>query len=113
MKPQPLLLLVLSMACGRAGAADGFGGLSCGADIAKALTGRHMSNEPVVAIEARHKDLGLKDLGADELDWGSEVWWRICDARYAMLLDRHDVVRDVLKFSDQPRTTVVEGACKG
>jgi hypothetical protein len=57
-----------------------------------------MSNEKIVAIEERHKDLGLKDLGAQEI---SErlflITWRICGDEY-VLLENKDVVRDVLKF---------------
>jgi hypothetical protein len=57
-----------------------------------------MSNEKIVAIEERHKDLGLKDLGAQEI---SErlflITWRICGDEY-VLLENNDVVRDVLKF---------------
>ena len=48
-------------------AADGFESVRCGSDVRKAMVGRKVSNERVVVIEERHKDLGLKDLGADEL----------------------------------------------
>ena len=41
--------------------ADGFDSVRCGGDVREALLGRTMSNEKIVAIEERHKDLGLKD----------------------------------------------------
>src|SRR5271168_5148964 len=47
-------------------AKDGFEKVSCNADIAKALIGQRAANERIVVIEARHKDLGLKDLGSNE-----------------------------------------------
>ena len=57
-----------------------------------------MSNERVVVIEERRKDLGLKDLGASEIsDRLSVISWRICGEEYILLEDR-DIVRDVLKF---------------
>ena len=85
--------------CGNAlGAPDGFGSLRCGSDIPRALIGRTMSNERVAAVEERHKDLGLHDLGgyevSDRLFLSS---WRICGDEYA-LLEEKNVVRDALKF---------------
>jgi hypothetical protein len=56
-----------------------------------------MSNEKVVALEERHKDLGLKDLGGTEIsDRLFLISWRICGDEYVLLEDQ-DVVRDVLK----------------
>jgi hypothetical protein len=79
-------------------AADGFESVRCGSDVRKALLGRRMSHEKIVAIEERHKDLGLKDLGAQEIsDRLFLISWRICDDEYVLLEDK-DVVRDVLKF---------------
>jgi len=79
-------------------AADGFDSVHCGSDVRKALVGHKMSNEPVAALEERHKDLGLKDLGASEVsDRLSLISWRICGEEYVLLEDK-DVVRDVLKF---------------
>jgi len=78
--------------------ADGFDSVRCGSDVRKALVGRKMLNEKIVAIEERHKDLGLKDLGASEIsDRLSVISWRICGEEYVLLEDK-DVVRDVLKF---------------
>ncbi len=77
--------------------ADEFRNVRCGADIAKALIGQPSSNEPVVAIEARHRALGLKDLGGDEIsDHLSSVNWRICGAEFILLIDRRNTIRDVL-----------------
>lgn len=78
--------------------ADGFDSIRCGADITKALLGRRMPNEKIVAIEARHKDLGLKDLGGTEIsDRLFLKSWQICGEEYVLLEDK-DVVKDVLKF---------------
>ena len=57
-----------------------------------------MSNEKIVALEERHRDLGLKDLGGTEIsDRLFLISWRICGDEYALLEDGN-VVRDVLKF---------------
>ena len=57
-----------------------------------------MSNETIVVLEERHKDLGLKDVGASEIsDRLNVISWRICGEEYVLLEDK-DVVRDVLKF---------------
>jgi hypothetical protein len=57
-----------------------------------------MSNETIVVLEERHKDLGLKDLGASEIsDSLNVISWRICGEEYVLLEDK-DTVRDVLKF---------------
>ena len=78
---------------------DGFSGIRCGADdVAKALIAKKMSNEKIVVLEERHKDLGLKDLGGSEIsDRLFLISWRICGEEYVLLEDK-DVVRDVLKF---------------
>jgi len=47
--------------------ADGFGSVRCRSDVRKALLGRTMSNETIVVLEERHKDLGLRDVGASEI----------------------------------------------
>src|SRR5262245_49042554 len=81
------LMLLLPLVClSSIYAGDGFELVRCGTDIAKALVGRKTSNEPVVKIEARHKDIGLKDLGADIIseDKGLNlVFWQICGDEYA------------------------------
>ncbi|HJY54031.1 MAG TPA: hypothetical protein VKD89_08410 [Candidatus Udaeobacter sp.] len=78
--------------------ADGFDSVRCGSDVRKALLGRTMSNEKIVVIEERHKDLELKDLGGTEIsDRLFLISWRICSEEYILLEDK-DVVRDVLKF---------------
>ena len=78
--------------------ADGFDSVRCGSDVGKALLFQTMSNEKVSVLEARHKDLGLKDLGGTEIsDRLSLISWRICGEEYVLLEEKH-VVRDVLKF---------------
>jgi hypothetical protein len=89
--------------CGAiASALDGFETVKCGTDIPKSLVGKHLSNERLVVIEARHKDLGLKDLGGSELSdrlfLGS---WLICGKEYLLIEEsRHNdsIVRDVLQI---------------
>ena len=79
-------------------AADGFDSVRCGSDVGKALIGRTMPNEKVVATEERHRDLGLKDLGGTDIsDRLFLISWQICGEEYALLEDK-DVVKDVLKF---------------
>lgn len=92
-----LAAIPVLLACTGAHAADGFEAVRCGGDIPKALIGKRGANEPVVKIEARHKALGLMDLGADEIsDDLSAISWRICGKEYLVLEDRKGVVRDVL-----------------
>lgn len=87
----------LLLFCSAAQASDGFEAVRCGADIPKALIGKRGSNERVVVIEARHKALGLQDLGADEIsDDLSAINWRICGKEYMVLEDKTGFVRDVL-----------------
>jgi hypothetical protein len=94
-----IFMLVLPVFCGTSICdADGFDSVRCGSDVRKALLGRTMRNERTVVIEERHKDLGLKDLGGTEIsDRLFLIPWRICGDEYVLLED-HDVVRDVLKF---------------
>ncbi len=78
---------------------DGFDSVRCGSDVREALLGRTMSNQRVSVLEARHKDLGLKDLGGTEIsDRLFLISWKICGEEY-VLLEEKDVLRDVLKFA--------------
>ncbi len=90
-----LLLLAFAPACR---ADDGFGSVTCGGDIAKALVGKKLSNEADSVVEKRHKNLALKDLGGDEIS--DDVFlstWTICGNDYMLTLKR-GVVSDVLKL---------------
>jgi hypothetical protein len=93
--------------------ADGFDSVRCGSDVRKALVGRKMSNEKIVVLEERHKDLRLKDLGASEIsDRLSVISWRICGEEYVLLEDK-DVVRDVLKFPKHSKDSLqFIGSCQ-
>ena len=95
----PSFILLLALVFGSSTCdADGFDSVRCGSDIRKALLGLTLSNEKIAAIEERHKDLGLKDLGGTEIsDRLFLISWRICGEEY-VLLEEKDVVRDVLKF---------------
>jgi hypothetical protein len=102
-----ILLPCLLLVCGAAySAQDGFSGVRCGADIPAALHGRRMPDETVVTIESRHKDLGLKDLGADELEKGwSLISWQICGGEFMLIEDDRSIVRDVLKVPPHSKST--------
>jgi hypothetical protein len=102
MKTKPIrsiLVLIVPLFCWSGTCqADGFDSVHCGSDVRKALLGRTMTNERVVVIEERHKNLGLKDLGGSEIsDRLSMTSWQICGDEY-VLLEERNVVRDVLKF---------------
>lgn len=95
-------------------AADLFSKIQCGADIPKALIGGFMSNESSSSIEARHKALGLKDLGGSELRGDLFLSsWRICGNEYLMILDKKSIVRDVLQFPQHSKASPeFIGSCK-
>ncbi len=80
-------------------ASDLFGKIRCGTEIPKALIGGSMTNERDASIEARHKALGLKDLGGSELTGDLFLSsWLICGNEYLLILDKRSIVRDVLQF---------------
>lgn len=95
-------------------AADLFDKIQCGADIPKALIGGVMPNGKSAAIEARHKALGLKDLGGSELDGGLFLSsWRICGNEYVMIMDKRSTVRDALQFPQHSKASPeFIGSCK-
>jgi hypothetical protein len=109
-----MLLAFVVLMYGKASASDGFEAVRCGGDIPAALIGRHSANERVVVTEAHHRDLALKDLGADMItDEINMVDWSICGAEYYVLLDQHDVIRDVLPFPNHSRAAPASsGQCE-
>src|SRR5262249_23481074 len=83
---------------------DGFSNIGCGSDIPKALIGRHMANEKVATIENKHKDLGLKNLGAIDIsDKLFSISWKICGNEYMLLEGGNSVVSDVLKIPEHSK----------
>jgi len=113
-KTAAIFAFVLALLClTNVYAGDGFELVRCGSDIRKALIGRKTTNERVVVIEARHKDLGLKDLGADEIsDSLNVVNWLICGEEYAVLEDG-DMVRDAVKIPKHSKDTPeFSGTCQ-
>ncbi len=109
-----ILLLVTGLLVTNAFAgSDGFSGIQCGSDIAKALTGKRMSNERVADLEKRHADLALKDLGASEIsDRLSCISWSICGSEF-MLLQDESIARDVLKVPPHSKTSpLFIGTCE-
>jgi hypothetical protein len=119
MKPKPTiatLALILAISYGNdAYAGDGFEAVHCGGDIPKALIGRKGSDEPVVKIEERHKDIGLKHQGAEIVSDDERlnlVFWQICGEEY-VTLEEGDVVKDVLKFPKHSKETPqFDGMCQ-
>jgi hypothetical protein len=60
-------------------------------------------------LEDRHKDLGLKDLGADEISRRlSTISWMICGSEFLLLEDQH-AVRDVLAFPPHSKSAPAFG----
>ena len=109
-----ILALVFPLFCGSSMCnADGFDSVRCGSDVRKALLGRTMSNQKIVVLEERHKDLGLKDLGASEIsDRLTVISWRICGEEYVLLEDK-DVVQDVLEFPKHSKNSpAFIGSCR-
>lgn len=90
--------LLSSIMCAQAWAADEFDAIKCGADIPKAMVGKHARNERVQMLEKRHIALGLKDLGGVEIsDRLFVTSWRICGSEYVVLMNtKKDLVRDVM-----------------
>lgn len=108
------VLFLLAMVCGQAWALDEFAGIKCGADIPKSLIGKRDSSEPVAVIEARHKNLGLKNLGGSEISDGLFVAsWQICGSEYELLVNtKGSLIRDVLPFpAHSAKAPMFIGAC--
>jgi hypothetical protein len=88
--------------------------LAGGGDLARSLIGQRGSNEPVVAIEGRHKDLALKDLGASDFGAFSSINWMICGKEFMVLEDNHtDIVHDALQLPPHSKQSPeFQGYCK-
>jgi hypothetical protein len=113
MKKVIAILILALMGCSHAYARDGFERVSCNGDIAKALIGP-TSNETVMVIEGRHKDLQLKDLGASDYGKFSSITWSICGKELMVLEEnRKNIVRDALELpAHSDATPAFEGTCK-
>lgn len=111
-----ILMLVLSFFyASSVYAGDEFDSVKCGADIAKALIGRKMGSEPVVKTEAKHKDLQLKDLGAEIVSDDERlnmIFWQICGEEYVVLAEEN-TIKDALKFPKHSKETPqFDGFCE-
>jgi len=110
-----IVLLAFPLLCvGALSPQDGFSSVQCGSDIPKALIGKAMKNESAEKIEARHKNLGLKDLGSSDIsDKLFALSWRICGDEYMLLQDSRDIVRDVIKIPEHSKQSPMSvGECK-
>ncbi len=98
------------LGAGVAWAGDEFSSVRCGADIPKALIGKSVKHEKSRVIEDRHKDIGLQDLGGDEIS--NTIFmssWMICGKEYFLLYVR-GIIRDVLPFPGHDKSTPAFGA---
>ena len=110
-----VVLLVLTIVCGKAWALEEFESIKCGADIPKSLVGKRDSNERVAVLEERHKALGLKNLGGTEIsDRLFLASWQICGGEYELLVNtKSGLIRDVLPFpAHSANSPMFIGACK-
>jgi hypothetical protein len=112
------LIVVLALFSQNAySASDEFKDVTCGSDIPKAIIGKHSPNERVVVTEARHKDIGLEDEGADDVgendsDRLSTIYWKICGRRF-VVLDSKGLIRDVMQLPPKTDSTdEYTGKCK-
>lgn len=112
------LILALTLISQNAySASDEFKDVTCESDIPKAMIGKHSPNESVVVLEARHKDIGLEDEGADDVgekesDWLSTIYWKICGKRF-VVLDSKGLIRDVMQLPLRTDATdEYTGKCK-
>jgi hypothetical protein len=103
--------VALLFGAGVAQAGDAFDGLKCDADIAKALVGKKIPNEPVVGIEKRHAALQLRHEGSEELD--DPLFyeaWTICGGTYHVLLKK-DVIKDAIRADHSKAAPAFLGSC--
>ena len=103
------------LACAHTWAADEFADVKCGSDIPQALIGKHVSDGPAAASESRHKGLGLKNLGGDEIsDRLFLASWKICGSEYELLVNtKQNLIRDVLAFPPHSATSpMFVGTCQ-
>jgi hypothetical protein len=109
------ILLLIGCGVTQASAEDGFERVSCNADIAKALIGQRVANERIVVIEARHKDLGLKDLGSTESsDNLTTIAWIICGKEFVLLEHNGDpgTIYDAVEVPTPSADDVFIGPCE-
>lgn len=115
MRVARVLLVLLLIAGGKAWALDEFAGIKCGTDIPKSLLGKRDTNEPVAAVEKRHPDLGLKNLGGSEIsDRLFLASWEVCGSEYELLVNaKTGLIRDVLLFPPHSKASPMSiGPCQ-
>ena len=108
-----VVVAVLLLAGARYGAAhDAFDAVKCDGDVAKALVGSKLANARIADIEKAHAAIGLKNEGGDEItDSVTMQAWTICGRSYH-LLERDDVIRDVLHAEHSARSPAYVGPCE-
>ena len=100
-----LALTALLVTLGSAASAkDGLDTVRCSTDVPKAFVGKAMPNEPASVLETRHRAIGLKDLGGDEIsDTLMAGSWMVCGREYMLVSDEHGVIRDVYPVAAHSR----------
>jgi hypothetical protein len=108
------VLASIFLASGQIASADEFQKVKCGSDIPKAMIGQRSPNERIVITEKKHRSLGLKHLGADEIsDRLSSINWLICGAEFIALVDRNGLVGDVLPHpAHSKQSPAFSGICQ-
>ena len=114
MKKLSWMLTCSFLAWAQIAIADEFKKVKCDTDIPKALIGQRSSNERVVVFEKKYRTLGLKNLGGDEISNRlSSVNWQICGSEFILLIDRSELVRDVLPFPAHSKSSpAFTGTCQ-
>ena len=113
MKKLTHILFVFALSCTCASAQTAFDKVRCESDIASAIIGQRSPSQTVAFIENRHKKIGLKHLGADEISNRlSSISWLICGKEFMTLEDR-STVRDAIPFPDHSKAApAFSGLCK-
>ncbi len=116
--PKLLIIFLLLAGCcmilpgGAASAQDAFDSVRCGNNIPMAIIGKIQPSGRVVAIESKHRDIGLKDEGSTEVSNDLYIiGWLICGSQFELLVDKNNVIRDVLPFTHSRKQPAAGGPC--
>ena len=112
--PVLILLLVLGPS---AEAQDAFAKVRCGSsnpNVGRTFIGMNVPSGPVEDIERKHRDIGLKDQGTEEISSTLNLEsWIICGSEYDLLVDQRNVIRDAVQVPQHYRRMPLSfGACQ-